>query len=85
MGRPLLEAEALKKLRKADLLSFFNRYVAKGGAGRRLLTAQVFPRVQASTRTQPVDASLVSGVIEDELQFRAGLPTYPEPDAPAMA
>jgi hypothetical protein len=41
-GRRAEEAKLLGSVTPAELLAFFDKYIAEGGAGRRCLTSQVW-------------------------------------------
>lgn len=78
--RAILEAEALKYLTKQDVLDLFRTYIEKGGAKRRLITAQVFPRTQSKLLKKPVPSTMASTVIEGtEHEFRNARPVYDDP------
>jgi hypothetical protein len=71
-NRPQQEAAALKALTKADVQTFYQDYVKQGGASRRCLTSQIYPKKEWNVieTIVMVDSDRVSGIVGDELAFR---------------
>lgn len=79
--RDEVEVEALSKLSKADVISFFLRYIASGGPQRRKLSVRITSResnqVAKELELLPSPTVQEPEKITDIHLFKAGLGLYP--------
>jgi len=76
-----VEANLVTGVTQADLLDFFDRFVAEGSPERRRLATAVFARsadsAAAATSMRVRRAAAGARIVEDPSSFCAGLPTIP--------
>eukprot|EP00611_Tribonema_gayanum_P007309 TRINITY_DN1666_c0_g1_i4.p1 TRINITY_DN1666_c0_g1~~TRINITY_DN1666_c0_g1_i4.p1 ORF type:complete len:412 (+),score=175.82 TRINITY_DN1666_c0_g1_i4:202-1437(+) len=77
--RRVREAELLQKVTTAQLLAFFDKYVAEGGEGRRCITSQVWCKrhAEAAGGIDAVPVPVGATLIDDPVLWRRRQQLYP--------
>jgi len=76
--RAVVEAEAIRRVRRSDVVAAFDRFVAIGGPRRRRLASLVFGAAHRANRADAVSAleKLGAEIIEDPQKFAASNPRW---------